>query len=326
MDYRRLGSTGVRISRLVLGCGNFGGIGSAPAFFGMGETEAQAFELMDRALDAGINCFDTANAYGGGRSETCIGRWLRAKGSAVRQQLLVSSKVFNPIGPGPNDRGLSRRHILQQVDESLTRLQTDRLDMYLIHEPDPETRLDETLRALDDLVRMGKVLYVGASNIEAWRLARGLWISDKQGVCRFEWVQNSFSLLDRSAERELFPLCADQSVGFTAFSPLAGGWLTGKYVPGEAYPAGSRMTLRPEPYRHLERDRVFQGLTTLGEEARARGVDMAALAMAWLLHHPRVDAAIIGPRNAAHLDAAFAALTIDLSNEDAKRIGALFET
>ena len=128
-----------------------------------------------------------------------IGRWLKAKGSAVRQQLLLSSKVFNPVGPGPNDRGLSRRHILQQVDESLSRLQTDRLDMYLIHEPDPETPLDETLRALDDLVRMGKVLYVGASNIEAWRLARGLWISDKARLCRFDWVQNSFSLLDRDA-------------------------------------------------------------------------------------------------------------------------------
>src|SRR5262245_31531667 len=143
MDYRRLGSTGLRVSRLALGCGNFGGIGFAPAFFGLDESESQAVELMDRARDAGIDFIDTANAYGGGRSETWIGRWLKTKGSAVRQQLLLSSKVFNPVGPGPNDRGLSRRHILQQVDESLTRLQTDRLDMYLIHEPDPETPLDE---------------------------------------------------------------------------------------------------------------------------------------------------------------------------------------
>ena len=213
MEYRRLGSTGLRISRLGLGCGNFGGVGSAPEFFGMGENEAQAFDLMDRAFDAGINFFDTANAYGGGRSESCIGRWLKLKGAAARQQLLVSSKVFNPVGTGPNDRGLSRRHILQQVDESLARLQTDRLDLYLIHEPDPETPLEETLRALDDVVRAGKVIYIGASNIEAWRLARGLWISDKAGLCRFDWVQNSFSLLDRAAERELFPLCADQRVG-----------------------------------------------------------------------------------------------------------------
>src|SRR5438128_4253899 len=241
MEYRRLGSTGLRISRLGLGCGNFGGIGSAPEFFGKGETEAQAFDLRDRAIDAGINFFDTANAYGGGRSETYIGRWLAAKGSSVRQQLLLSSKVFNPVGTGPNDRGLSRRHILQQVDESLARLQTDRLDLYLIHEPDPETPLDETLRALDDVVRAGKVIYVGASNIEAWRLARALWISDKAGSCRFDWVQNSFSLLDRAPERVLFPRCADQPVGFTAFSPLAGGWLAGRSRAAPCYPAGSRM-------------------------------------------------------------------------------------
>jgi len=281
---------------------------------------------MDRAFDAGINFFDTANAYGGGRSETYIGRWLKAKGPAVRQQLLLSSKVFNPVGRGPNDRGLSRRHILQQVDESLARLQTDRLDMYLIHEPDPETPLDKTLQALDDVVRMGKVIYVGASNIEAWRLARGLWISDVRGLRRFDWVQNSFSLLDRAPERELFPLCADQRVGFTAFSPLAGGWLAGRYRAAQVYPEGSRMTLRPEPYRHLERDGVFRGLDRLAEAARARGVEMAAIAIAWVLHHPRVDAAVIGPRNAAHLTAALASTTIDLSDEDERRLAALFES
>src|SRR5450631_3305418 len=158
MDYRSLGSTGLKISRLGLGCGNFGGVGSAPEFHGMGENEAQAFELMDRALDAGINFFDTADAYGGGRSEAFIGRWLTTKGSHARDQVLLSSKVFNPVGPGPNDRGLSRRHILRQVDASLARLQTDRLDMYLIHEPDPDTPLDETMQALEDLVRAGKVL------------------------------------------------------------------------------------------------------------------------------------------------------------------------
>jgi 1-deoxyxylulose-5-phosphate synthase len=326
MDYRRLGTTGLTISRLGLGCGNFGGIGSAPAFFGMGENEAQAFDLMDRAVDAGINFFDTANAYGGGRSETYIGRWLKAKGAAVRQHLLISSKVFNPVGPGPNDRGLSRRHILQQVDESLARLQTDRLDLYLIHEPDPETPLDETLHALDDVVRAGKVIYVGASNIEAWRLARGLWISEARGLRRFDWVQNSFSLLDRAAEREMFPLCADRGVGFTAFSPLAGGWLTGRYRAAGSYPEGSRMTLRPEPYRHLERDAVFAGLAALADEARARGVEMAALAIAWVLHHPRVDAAIIGPRNGNHLAAALASTAIDLTDEDARRLGSLFDT
>ncbi len=324
MDYRRLGSTGLNISRLGLGCGNFGGIGSAPAFFGKGENEAQAATLMDHAYDAGINFFDTADAYGGGRSEAYIGRWLQAKGSAARQQLLLSSKVFNRIGPGPNDRGLSRQHILRQVDESLARLQTDRLDLYLIHEPDPDTPLEETLDALDDLVRMGKVLYVGASNIEAWRLARGLWISDVRRLVRFEWVQNSYSLLDRTPERELFPLCADQGVGFTAFSPLSGGWLTGKYRSPGVYPEGSRMTLRPEPYQHLVSDKVYDGLATFAEEARDRGVEMSALAIAWVLHHPRTDAAIIGPRTIAQLDAAVSSVSVAMSDADAQRLANLF--
>jgi aryl-alcohol dehydrogenase-like predicted oxidoreductase len=289
----------------------------------MGESEQEAFSLMDRAWEAGINFFDTADAYGGGRSETFIGSWLKQKGSRVRDQILVSSKVFNPVGEGPNDRGLSRRHILRQVDASLARLQTDRLDMYLIHEPDPETPLEETLRALDDLIRMGKVLYVGASNIEAWRLARALWISDKNRLSRFEWVQNSYSLLDRTPEREVFPLCADQGLGFTAFSPLAGGWLTGKYRSGRPYPAGSRMTLRPEPYQHLVNEQTFGGLAALSDEARSRGIEMSTLALAWALRHPLMTAAIIGPRRPAHLDSALAALGVTLSADDAARFKGL---
>jgi len=324
MEYTRLGTTGLKISRLGLGCGNFGGIGSAPAFFGMGENEEEAFALLDRAADAGINFLDTANAYGGGRSEACIGRWLKAKGPAVRERMLLSSKVFNPVGPGPNDRGLSRRHIIQQVDASLTRLQTDRLDMYLIHEPDPDTPLEETLEALNDLVRAGKVLYVGASNIETWRLARGLSISEARRSVRFEWVQNSYSLLDRSPERELFPLCRDRGVGFTAFSPLAGGWLSGKYRKAGDYPAGSRMTLRPEPYEHLVSPAVFEGLAALEREARRLAVDITALAIAWVLHQPCVDAAIIGPRTTKHIDAALGAIGVALTAAEAQELAGLF--
>jgi aryl-alcohol dehydrogenase-like predicted oxidoreductase len=197
--------------------------------------------------------------------------------------------------------------------------------MYLIHEPDPETPLEETLRALDDLVHMGKVLYIGASNIEAWRLARALCISDKNGLARFEWVQNSYSLLDRAPEPEVFPLCADQGLGFTAFGPLAGGWLTGKYQPGAPYPEGSRMTLRPEPYRQYANERIFRGLAALAEEARSRGVEMSTLALAWVLHHPRMTAAIIGPRKPLHMDSALAALKVTLSPEDIARIEGLLE-
>jgi len=316
MTHARLGGTGLQVSRLILGCGNFGGIGSAPEFYGRGETEEQAVELMDRAWDAGINVFDTADAYGGGRSETWIGNWIASKGSSVRDRLVISSKVFNPVGPGPNQSGLSRKHITQQIDASLTRLRTDRLDMYLIHEPDPRTPMDETIEAMADLVRAGKVLYIGASNIEAWRLAVARGISDRRGLARFEWVQNSYSLLDRSAEREMLPLCADQRIGFTAFSPLAGGWLTGKYRSDRPYPEGSRMTMRPEPYTHLSDARVFEGLEALDGMARSRGVAMNTLALAWLLHQPSLTAAVIGPRKPAHLDAALAALDVTLTGNE----------
>lgn len=324
MNYQRLGSTGVKVSRLGLGCGNFGGVGSAPAFFGMGESEAQAVELLDRAWDAGINLLDTADAYGGGRSESYIGGWLKHKGSAVRDRLVLTSKVFNPIGPGPNQRGLSRLHVLRQIDASLTRLATDRIELYLIHEPDPATPLDETLRALDDAVRAGKLLYIGASNIEAWRTAVARGRSELRGLARFECVQNSYSLLDRTAEREMLPFCADQRVGFTAFSPLAGGWLTGKYRAKQPFPDGSRMTLRPEPYLHLATEPVFRGIAALADAAHARGVAVETLALAWVLHQPQVDAAIIGPRRPAHLDSALAALDVALSADDAAQLAARF--
>jgi aryl-alcohol dehydrogenase-like predicted oxidoreductase len=323
MNYQRLGSTGVKVSRLGLGCGNFGGVGSAPAFYGMGETEAQAAELLDRAHAAGVNLLDTADAYGGGRSESFLGSWLKARGSAVRDQLVLTSKVWNPVGPGPNQRGLSRLHISRQIDASLVRLATDRIDLYLIHEPDPDTRIEETLRALDDAVRAGKILYIGASNIEAWRTAVARGVSDLHGLARFECVQSSYSLLDRSAEREVLPLCADQGIGFTAFSPLAGGWLTGKYR-SRQYPDGSRMTLRPEPYLHLVTDRVFHGLDALAEAAGARGVSMDALALAWVLHHPQVAAAIIGPRTPAHLASALAAIDIALTAREAAELAQVF--
>lgn len=324
MQYVNLGRTGVKVSRVILGCGNFGGIGSSPEFFGRGESEEEAAALMDAAFEAGVNVFDTADAYGGGRSEEMIGRWLAKKGAAARDRLLLSSKVFNPVGDGPNDRGLSRRHILRQVEASLRRLGADHLDLYLIHEPDPDTPLEETLWALDDLVRAGRVRYLGASNMPAWLTAKALWASDKHGWSRFEWIQNSFSLLDRRDEAELFPLLADQGLGYTPFSPLAGGWLTGKYRRGEAFPEGSRMTLRPEPYRDYLDDRVHDGLDALRADAAERGVDLATLALAWLLRHPRVTAPIVGPRRPDHLEPALRALTLDLTDDDWERIGGCF--
>lgn len=324
MRYVNLGRTGLKISVIGLGCGNFGGIGSAPAFFGKGETEEEAFKLMDAAWEIGINFFDTADAYGGGRSETYIGNWLKGNGSAVRDQLIVSSKVFNPVGDGPNDRGLSRRHIFAQVESSLKRLGVERIDMYLIHEPDPETPLEETIRALDDLVHQGKLHYLGASNMPAWLMTKALWISDKYNLQRFEWVQNSYSLLERSDDREMLPLCADQRVGYTPFSPLAGGWLTGKYQSAADFPQGSRMTMRPEPYLRLLNDATFAGLAQFKAQAERRGVSMSGLALAWLLSNPLITAPIIGPRKPSHLDPVGEALSVMLTPAERDELTALF--
>ena len=325
MIYRKLGRTGLKVSAFGLGCGNFGGIGSAPAFFGQGESEAEAFALMDTAWELGINFFDTANAYGGGRSESMIGAWLKDKGKDIREQLLISSKVFNPVGDGPNDRGLSRRHIFQQVEESLNRLGVNHLDLYLIHERDPDTPLEETLKALDDLIRMGKIHYIGASNMPAWQVTKALWISDKHQLHRFEWIQNAFSLLTREDEREMLPLCQDQHLGYTPFSPLAGGFLTGKYTLDQDYPEGSRMTLRPEPYMDFLNQATFETLELFKKEAKIQNVSMAGLALAWLKHHPDVTAPIIGPRKPEHLNPVKEALELTLNQDEFHHLGKLFE-
>jgi aryl-alcohol dehydrogenase-like predicted oxidoreductase len=324
MNHRRLGACGITIPRLILGCGNFGGIGSAPAFYGMGETVAEAADLLDRAWDAGVSAFDTADAYGGGRSEACIGQWIARRGSSVRDGLVVSTKVFNPVGPSPNERGLSRVHIRRQVEASLKRLCTDRIDLYLIHDVDSLTPWDETLRAFDDVMRAGKVLYIGASNVDAWHVAHANALAGAHGLSPFGVVQNSYSLLDRAAEREMLPFCAASGVGFTAFSPLAGGWLTGKYRADAPFPSGSRMTLRPEPYARFTSGRVFGALDRWVSEADRRGVAPATLATAWLLHQPRVDAAIIGARTPAQLAEAVAALDVRLTAAEAASLAEIF--
>jgi aryl-alcohol dehydrogenase-like predicted oxidoreductase len=320
MEQRRLGATGVDVTRVILGCGNFGGVGSAPAFFGQGESEEEAFALMDAAWESGVRAFDTADAYGGGRSETWIGRWLAARG----RRPVLATKVFNSVTGDPGDRGLGRERILRQIEGSLDRLGVERVDLYLIHAPDPDTPLDETLSAFDELVRVGKVGAIGASNVDRPYLEEALAISEREGLPRFEWVQNSYSLLDREAEDGVLPFCAEHGLGFTPFSPLAGGWLTGKYARGQAYPAGSRMTLRPEPYRELEDERVYRGLERLAAAAEERGADMATLAFAWLFSNPAVTAVVVGPRRPVHLEPAQRALDLELSREERDEIAAFF--
>ena len=323
MTYRLLGRTGVEVSRIALGCGNFGGIGSAPAFFGQGESEEEAFALMDAAWEAGITLFDTADAYGGGRSERAIGRWLAERGPDVRERVVLSTKVFHSVEGVPADHGLAPGRIRRQIEGSLRRLGVERVDLYLTHEPDPETPVGETLAALDGLVRAGKVGAIGASNVTAAELDEALRASEERGLAHFDWVQNAYSLLERGDEEELLPLCERHGLGYTPFSPLAGGWLTGKYRAGVAYPEGSRMTLRPEPYRELEHERTFAGLSALDEAARSRGVDMATLAFAWLLGDDRVISVVVGPRRPEHFEPALAALELDLAPEERDEIGAL---
>jgi aryl-alcohol dehydrogenase-like predicted oxidoreductase len=299
---------------LILGCGNFGGIGSAPAFFGQGETEEEAFALMDAAWELGITAFDTADAYGGGRSETWIGHWLADRGHRPQ----VTTKVFHSVVGDPADRGLSRDRILRQFEGSLGRLGLDRVDTYMVHEPDPETPLEETLGALRELMEAGKVGSIGASNVD------GAWLEEALQIAPIAVVQNSYSLLDREAAREVMPFCRDRGITFTAFGPLAGGWLSGKYRRGEPPPPGSRMTLRPEPYAHLDDDAVYGGLERLAGAARQRGVDMPTLAFAWLLSDPLVAGVVVGPRRPDHLNPAIKALDLALTEAERDELASLF--
>jgi 1-deoxyxylulose-5-phosphate synthase len=321
MDTRPLGRTGTAVSRVILGCGNFGGIGSAPAFFGRGESEEEAYAILDAAWAAGVLTYDTADAYGGGRSETWLGRWLARTGHPV----VLSTKVFHSVEGDPGDHGLAAERIHRQIRGSLERLGVDRVDMYVIHEPDPDTPLAETLHALDELVRDGLIGAIGASNVDRAYLEQALAIAERDGLVRVEWVQNSYSLLDREAEAGVVPFCAEHGLGFTPFSPLAGGWLTGKYGRDQPHPAGSRMTMRPEPYEHLQTETVYDGLDALAAAAEERGIHMSTLATAWVLSHPQVTAIVCGPRRPAHLWPSIQAVDLDLSPAERYEIGAFFE-
>jgi aryl-alcohol dehydrogenase-like predicted oxidoreductase len=297
--------------RVVLGCGNFGGIGSAPAFFGQGETKDEAFELMDAAWTRGLRRFDTADAYGGGRSEQWIGDWMRTTGNRPR----ITSKTFNAMEDGA-DFGLARERVLRQVETSLERLGIDRIDLYLTHEPDPNTSVEETFATFATLVERGLIEAWGVSNVGVDDLRE--WLS----VGTPSLVQNSYSLLERGDEEEVIPLCAEHGVQYQAFSPLAGGWLTGKYHRGEEPPAGSRMTMRPEPYRHLETDRVYHGLDALGRAAADRGMSMGGLALAWALG--TAGSVVVGPRRPTHLGSIPDAVGLALTDTELDELGSLF--
>jgi aryl-alcohol dehydrogenase-like predicted oxidoreductase len=303
------GMPGLTVTRIALGCGNFGGVGSAPEFFGQGLTQDEAFGLMDAAWESGIVHFDTADAYGGGRSEQAIGRWIRSRG--VRPRL--TTKTFNPMQAGA-DHGLEPGRIARQLRSSLDRLGVEQVDLYLAHDYDPAVPLAETLGAFDAARAEGLIGAYGVSNFGARQLAAALTAGTPQAI------QNSYSLLTRQDEPEVLPLCAERGVAYLAFSPLAGGWLTGKYRRGVPYPAGSRMTQRPESYREIVTDRTFEALGRLEAIAAGRGTSLAGLALAWLLADERVAQIVIGPGRPEHLAPVGEALDRPLNQEERRTV------
>jgi aryl-alcohol dehydrogenase-like predicted oxidoreductase len=295
------------VSAVSLGCGNFGGVGSAPEFFGQGISHEEAFAIMDRAWDAGIAWFDTADAYGGGTSETWIGEWMRERG----HRPVLTTKVFNPMSAGA-DGWLAPDRIRRQLESSLSRLGVDCVDLYLAHEPDESVPLSDSIEMFEQLKDEKLIGSWGLSNYDSDGVREAL----QHG--KPSLVQNSFSLLDQDPTRDF---CRAEGIRYVPFGPLAGGWLTGKYRRGESFPEGSRMTQRPGPYERYRNDRVFDALEALDAEAQERGVEMAALAFAWVLG--TCDGAVCGPNRASHLDPILAARAIELSDDDMERIGAL---
>jgi aryl-alcohol dehydrogenase-like predicted oxidoreductase len=290
--------------RVILGCGNFGGIGSAPAFFEKGETLEQALELMDAAWAAGITWFDTADAYGGGRSETYVGEWIRSRRP---RGLRLTTKTFNPMAEG-EDHGLAPARMRRQIDTSLGRLGVERVDLYLAHAWDPDVPAAELAGVFDELVAADKIGAYGVSNVDGARLREAM------DAGSFSAVQNSYSLLDREVEREVLPLCAEYGLWFQVHSPLMGGWLTGKYRRDAPAPEGSRMTLRSGPYEHLRVDRVYDAL----EELERLG-DPTTLAFAWLLADESISV-VLGPRRPEQLQPALAALESPLTPEEREQL------
>jgi aryl-alcohol dehydrogenase-like predicted oxidoreductase len=302
---RPVGQDGLTIAPVSLGCGNFGGVGSAPEFFGQGLTPDQAMELMDAAWDAGVTHFDTADAYGGGRSEQAIGRWIAARG--VRPQL--TTKTFNPMQAGA-DHGLRPERIIRQLDSSLERLGVDQVDLYLAHEFDPDVPLAESFAAFEAACAARSVRAYGVSNFNAWQLEAAVTAGRPQAI------QNSYSLLARQDDPDLLDLCHRRAIAYLAFSPLAGGWLTGKYRPGEPFPAGSRMTQRPGPYQDFLTGRTFAALDRLRTIGASRDMSLAGLALAWLIADERVTQIVLGPGRPEHLQPAAEALAHPLTAQE----------
>jgi 1-deoxyxylulose-5-phosphate synthase len=302
MEYVRLGGSGLKVSRIGLGMMSYGD----PGLQAWALPEERAEPIVRRAVERGITFFDTADMYSDGASETLTGRVL-ARLFAGREEYVLATKVFYPTGPGANDRGLSRKHILSAVDASLSRLGTDYIDLYQVHRFDPQTPVEETMTALHDVVRAGKVRYIGASGMAAWQFAKMQAAAVVHGLTRFVSMQNRYNLVNREDERELLPMCRDMGVGVIPYSPLARGLLAGTRERG-----GERHTARASTAR-ADRPADFDVLDSVRAIAGARNVPAAQIALAWLLHRPGVTAPIVGATRAEHLDDAIAAPAIELT-------------
>jgi aryl-alcohol dehydrogenase-like predicted oxidoreductase len=287
MDYRNLGRAGLKVSDICLGTMTMGN----------GADQAESSRMVDAAMAAGVNFFDTANSYVGGTSETMLGVALKGK----RHDAIVASKFFNPMGGRPNDSGMSRLHIKQQVEGCLKRLQTDYIDIFYIHHVDHQTPLEEMLRALDDLVRQGKILYTACSNFEAWRLMEALWLSDTHGWERFACYQPQYSLVVRDIDEEIVPALRLKGLGCVAWSPLGGGYLTGKYAPGSLKVQGSRSAEGWGFQSRFFAPNHAEILQTLLDVAQEIGKSPAQVALRWVMDQPFMTSAIVGARNAEQL-------------------------
>ena len=319
MRMKTLGNTGLVVSELCLGAMTFGG--SPGIWSQIADVEQDAADdMVKAAIDSGVNFFDTANVYSGGRSEEVLGQSLRNLG-IPRDQFVLATKVLGRTGPGPNQAGLSRYHIFHALDASLKRLQLDHVDLYQIHGTDPLTPLEETLDTLDDCVRAGKVRYVGVSNHAAWHIAKALGISERRGVARFESVQAYYSLAGRELEREILPLARDQKLAILPWSPLAGGFLSGKFTRDKQGPTGARRTTFDFP--PVDRERAFNIIDAIRPIAARHEVSVARIALAWLLHQNAVTSVIIGARNRQQLLDNIAATEVKLDAQELAALGAV---
>jgi 1-deoxyxylulose-5-phosphate synthase len=320
MEYTRLGRTGLQVSRLCLGT----------MTFGLQSDEKTSIAVMDRAFEAGVTFFDTADAYplGGtvetsGQTEEIVGRWLKGR----RDDVILATKVFGRMGPNPWQGGGSRKHIMDAIDGSLRRLQTDYIDLYQMHSPDPDTPIDETLSALDDIVHSGKVRYIGCSNYLAYQVARAIGRSETLGLARFDSVQPRYNLLFRQIEHELLPLCAEEGIGVIPYNPIAGGMLSGKHKPGTPT-EGSRFTLGTAAGRYQDRywnDWGFSTVERLAPVAAEAGLPLVTLAVAWVLANPAITAPIIGASRPDQLDESIKATDVTLPTDLVQRLNELTE-